>query len=213
MLKVLTSTKDIPLLITSNSVRNKIEDEFMRARNIVKKEVLARAISRIHVSCDLWLSPNGYVMCSVVAYFIGHQGTVQAVLLALKRIRAAHRGEEITEVIIDTIKQYEFKDNLGVFITDNTELNNVTWRVTLTRLYPQRDPVTSRSRCLGHIINLAVKAFLLGKDTEVFKVIINQVNDSTPRDLEVIRNTQTAWRKKGPVRKLHNIIVFIRSLP
>jgi hypothetical protein len=125
MLKVLTGTEDIPLLITGNSVRNKIEDEFVRAQNTVKKEVLARAISRIYVSCDLWSSPNGYVMCGVAAHFVGHQGTVQAVLLSLKRIRTAHRGEEITEVIINTIKQYEFKDNLGVFITDNTELNNV----------------------------------------------------------------------------------------
>jgi hypothetical protein len=213
MLKVLTGTEDIPLLTTGDSVRNKIEDEFMRARNTVKKEVLARAISRIHVSCDLWSSPNGYAMCGVAAHFVGHQGTVQAVLLALKRMRAAHGGEEIAEVIIDTIKQYEFKDNLGVFVADNAESNDVAWRVTLARLYPQRDPVTSRSRCLGHIINLAAKAFLLGKDTEVFKAIVDQVNDSTPRDSEVIRNAQTAWRKKGPVRKLHNIIVFIRSSP
>jgi hypothetical protein len=60
---------------------------------------------------------------------------------------------------------------------------------------------------------LAAKAFLLGKDTEVFEAIVDQVNDSTPRDSEVMRNAQTAWRKKGPVGKLHNIIVFIRSSP
>ena len=104
MLKVLTSTKDSPLLKTSDSVRNKIENEFMRARDTVKKEVVVKAKSRIYISCDLWLSPNGYVMCGVTAYFIGYQGTVQAVLLALKRMRAAYRGEEITEAIINTIK-------------------------------------------------------------------------------------------------------------
>jgi len=52
ILKVLTGTKDTPLLTTGNSVRNKIENKFIRAQDTVKG-VLARAKSRIHVSYNL----------------------------------------------------------------------------------------------------------------------------------------------------------------
>lgn len=211
MLRALNSTVDSHLLTSGDGVRNEVENEFVTAQNTVKNEVLAKAISRIHISCDLWSSPNGYALCGVAAHFVGHQGTVQCVLLALKRMRAAHGGEEIAEVIIDTLHQYDIVDNLGVFIADNAESNDVAWRTTLAVLHPQRDSIDSRSRCLGHIINLAAKAFLLGKEVEAFEAVVDQVNDSTSRDSEVWRNAQAAWRKRGPVGKLHNIIVFIRS--
>jgi hypothetical protein len=42
-------------------------------------------------------------MCGVAAHFVGHQGQIQDVLLALKRIEATHGGEQIAEVIITVL--------------------------------------------------------------------------------------------------------------
>jgi hypothetical protein len=44
------------------------------------------------------------------------------------------------------------------------------------------DPATSRSRCLGYIINLAAKAFILGKNTDSFKVTEDAIKDLTSRE-------------------------------
>ena len=142
--------------------------------------MLARAISKIHISYDLWTSPNGYAMCGVATHFIGHQGYVQSVLLALKWMTGAHRGEQIAKVLIGVITDFEFVDNLGYYISDNADSNDTAWKATLAILHPDRDLVASRSRCLGHIINLAAKAFIFGKNIDAFEDMVEVVNDSTP---------------------------------
>jgi hypothetical protein len=195
---------------SGDTVRDWIEDEFLEAKKLVREEVLTKAISKIHISCDLWTSPNGFTLYSVAAHFVTRQKHNQTVLLALKRMRAAHSGEQIAEAIVTTLREYEIVDKLGVFIGDNVDTNDVAWREVLKQTHPQRNPVASRSRCLSHIINLAAKAFLLGDNTEAFEATVDAVSDSTPQDSEVMKKAQDAWRKKGPISKMHNIITWIR---
>ena len=42
----------------------------------------------------------------------------------MKRLTGPHGGEDIAKIIIPTLQEYKVVDRLGVFITDNTELNN-----------------------------------------------------------------------------------------
>ena len=123
---------------------------------------------------------------------------------------AAHGGEQIAEIIVAVIKEYECVEKLGVFIGDNVDSNDTAWRETLYQLHPGRDPQASRSRCLGHIINLAAKAFLFGKNIEAFEATVDAVNDFTSRESEIMKRAQDAWRKKGPLGKIHNITTYIR---
>jgi hypothetical protein len=67
------------------------------------QEVLIKAISKIHISCDLWTSLNRYAICRVTVYFISYQGQIQNVLLTLKRVKTAYEGEQIAEVIITVL--------------------------------------------------------------------------------------------------------------
>jgi hypothetical protein len=61
-------------------------------------------------------------------------------------------------------------DRLGFFIGDNTSVNDTAIRVILGQLRPDiKEPDSRRVRCLGHIINLAAKAFLFGKDADAFE--------------------------------------------
>jgi hypothetical protein len=186
----------------------------LQAKALIQTDVLARAMSKIHISCDLWTSPNGYALCGIAAHFIGHQGRFQSLLLALRRMRDAHSGEQIGEVVISVVREYGIEpQRLGVFVADNAETNDVAWRYALQTLCPLRDASKSRSRCLGHIINLAAKAFIFGTDVEVFETTVDAVNDLTPMDSRVMRDAQDAWRQRGPIGKVHNIVTFIRSSP
>jgi hypothetical protein len=214
MLEALNPTVASSIVKSGDSIRNWIEDEFLQAKAIIISEILSTAISKIHISCDLWSSPNGYAICGVVAHFIGHQQRCQQVLLAMKRMRYAHSGEQIGLTVLEVLKDYSIsKDRLGVFIADNAESNDVAWRHLLSEFDPQKDATASRSRCLGHIINLAAKAFIFGSDIEAFEGTVDAVDDMTPLDSDVMRQAQDAWRKKGPIGKVHNVIVFIRSSP
>jgi hypothetical protein len=210
MLKSLNGSVNDYLVKSGNTVRNWIEDDLIEAKRLIRDEVLARAISKIHISCDLWTSSNGYTMCGIAAHFIGHHGHIQNVLLALRRMTGAHGGEQIAEIIVSVVIEYDFAERLGVYIGDNAESNDTAWKATLNILHPERDPKASRSRCLGHIINLAAKAFIFGKNVEAFEAAVDLVHDSTPWDSQAMRTAQNEWRKRGALGKIHNIIVFIR---
>lgn len=58
-------------------------------------------------------------------------------------------------------------------------------KAVLSTLQPDvKDFNSRRGRCIGHIINLVVKAFLFSQNTEAFKNIVKGVNESTPLDSE-----------------------------
>lgn len=86
------------------------------------------ALSRIHISFNLWSSPNEYALCGVVAHFVDSTYQVQHCLLGLHRIESNHEGTAIAEAVIAVILQYEIQDNLGVFISNNDTANDVATR-------------------------------------------------------------------------------------
>jgi hypothetical protein len=87
-------------------------------------------------------------------------------------VKGSYSGENIAEAVIPIIIVLGIKDQLGFFIGDNIGLNNTTIRVILRKLRPNiKDPDSRRVRCLGHIINLAAKAFLFNNNKESFENI------------------------------------------
>lgn len=90
---------------------------------------------------------------------------------------------------------------------DNTE-NNDTMMTCLSyslrrEFRLQYDPKHFRLRCQGHIINLAIKSFLLATDKE------NIEEDKETNVMLVTLKDFEEWREKGPLRKLHNFVVFL----
>ena len=85
-------------------------------------------------------------------------------------MRGAYSGENIAEVAIPVLQEYGVIAKLGVFVTDNAESNDTAIRHILAAIRPDiKDADSRRARCLGHIINLAAKAFLFSKDVKAFK--------------------------------------------
>jgi len=73
---------------------------------------------------------------------------------------------------------------------------------------PEKRRKARRLRCLGHVINLAVKAFLFGTEYDAFEQDI----ESTREKSELLKELNL-WRKRGPVGRLHNIITYICRSP
>lgn len=65
------------------------------------------------------------------------------------------------------------------------------------------DPKVHRLRCQGHIINLAAKAFLFVTGSEKLERGESDLHNVTLKHIET-------WRRKGPLGKLHNFVVFIQ---
>lgn len=55
--------------------------------------ILATAISDIHVTCDMWTSPNHLGILAIVGHFTSENLERRAVTLALVEIQGEHSGQ------------------------------------------------------------------------------------------------------------------------
>ncbi|KAM3451250.1 hypothetical protein NHJ6243_009632 [Beauveria neobassiana] len=90
------------------------------------------------------------------------------------------------------------REKIGYFTLDNAENNDTAMEVIGAELgFNGR---LRRGRCMGHTINLSAKALLFRRNTDAFEQQLSGAEALS--DAEYAR-----WRRKGPVRKLHNIVV------
>ena len=199
-------------LVTGDSIRRWVVADYQVAQEEVCA-VIATARSRIHISFDLWTSPNGLGIVAVIAHFVGVRNEAQSVLIAMKRMVTKHDGKLIGQVIIPVLESYGIGPrNLGIFMADNAGSNDTAMEEILRVLRPGVTVPEVRGRCLAHVVNLVAKAYLFGKDAEAFSIIADALDESNP-DEDAMRVAQAHWRKKGAVGKLHNVVVFIRASP
>lgn len=191
---------------SGNTVRSWIVEEFNRCR-VQLKENLKATQGQIHLSFDLWTSSNSLPMLAVVGHWTSNSATVTTTLLGLRRLQGQHSGENIAQAILEVINDFEITSRLGYFVLDNAS-NNDTAVLNLFAFLGQ-DPATAKSRrlrCLGHILNLTVKAFLFGEDAEAF-----EAEALAAFTLQAEINELSLWRRRGPVGCLHNIIYYIKK--
>jgi hypothetical protein len=75
-----------PFFVKSHqTIRRWIMDEFKQQRRKIKDE-LKLAKSKIHISFDLWTSPNSMAICAVVAHFIDKDLRNRSTLIGMRRI-------------------------------------------------------------------------------------------------------------------------------
>jgi hypothetical protein len=158
--------------------------------------VISKAKSKIHISCDLWTSPNSIAILGITAQFIDIEGQLRSLVLALKEVNGDHTGENLSKYVMEVIRDYDIQGNLGYFVMDNAE-NNDTMITSLSHSLRREfrlhyDPKHFRLRCQGHIINLAVKSFLFVTDeenieedeeTNIMLVTLKEIEEWAKRDL------------------------------
>jgi len=96
------------------------------------KSKIHLAQSKIHLSYDLWTSPNSLAILRVIAHYIDKDGTLQYTNLALKSIIGEHTGEQLAAAIIEVLEDWGFALKLGFIVSDNAPSNDVMMR-TLQR--------------------------------------------------------------------------------
>jgi hypothetical protein len=78
------------------------------------------------------------------------------------------------------ILEYSFSKRLSCYVGDNADLNDTAWKIVLSVLHLDYDSVTSRSRYLDYIINLAAKAFIFSDNIDAFESVVDAINNATP---------------------------------
>jgi len=103
------------------------------------------------------------------------------------------------------IRAFKIVDRIGYFVLDNATNNDVA----IDQLADEFGFIAKerRLRCIGHVINLIAKQLLLGEDPELFELQADAVAANE------LRKAVQLWRSKGPIGKLHNIVVWIYRSP
>lgn len=137
--------------------------------------------------------------------------------------------------LMDIPRKYRLAHKIGYFTGDNDAKNDTCLRhlaIELAKEYGVTiDPVISRTRCAGHIINLSLRAFLLATSERALQAALEaaQVENNNVTAAEALhehlqsqigkelfdsrkkRLDNAGWRSIGPMVKLHNIAVFNRN--
>lgn len=130
------------------------------------RHILATAISDIHITCDMWTSPNYLGILAVVGHFTSESLERRAVTLALVEIEGEHSGRNQAIPVLNVLKDFGITGRLGYFVMDNASANDTLVAFIADMLKEEGvfyNYIQHRLRCNGHVINLGVQAFLFGK--------------------------------------------------
>ena len=200
----------VRLIPTRNTIRSWVMDEFRKQKRQLRDD-LREAQSNIHLSFDLWTSPNYYAIITIVAHYIDKNGARQTKLLAMRQLEGEHTGANQAQIVLNIIGEYRFGGKVGYFMLDNASSNDTAVDLILKTLYPNmsvKQRKRRRLRCLGHVVNLCAQAFLLGEKA-----------DTTLEELELaysrhdFESIAKLWRQQGALGRLHNIVRYIRMSP
>jgi len=67
------------------------------------KQQISNALSKIHVSCDVWTSPNNLLILGVISLFVSSQKKLEWCVLAMKELHGEHTGVSMASQVLDVI--------------------------------------------------------------------------------------------------------------
>ena len=98
------------------------------------------------------------------------QYKMEIILLGFRRLRKIHSGENIAEAVFKVIRKYGFIGNqIGWFVFNNVTSNDICVEEILKALNINDIVKRRRLRYLDYIINLTIKAFFFGSDSNTFE--------------------------------------------
>jgi hypothetical protein len=154
----------------------------------------------------------------ICGHFVDVDGRqLRKALLGLRPV-ITHGGAKQATLLVSTLCDYGITAKIGYIIHDNHGSNdNDTLHALNAHLLEEHidlDPVHHRLRCIGHVLNLAVVAFLfeslaMQKLMKQMKTQREEMAATEPRGKK--SGGKASWRRLGLLGKLYNIAIFIQS--
>jgi hypothetical protein len=125
-----------------------------------------------------------------------------------------HSGEDQFSILLPVLKDYNIVQKFGAVIADNASPNNVLcW--TIENHLDMEYKIKWKAdhwciHCIGHIINLAVQAFLFANVIEMVELELYDEQDRAGQLIDV-EERKIKFRLMGPLGQAHNIVIHIRG--
>ena len=105
-------------------------EEFERRKKDLRHELRA-ARSNIHISFDMWTSPNCYAIMAVIAHYIDSNGKLQAKLIALRYLEGEHTSENMAALLLKVFREYK----IGVVLASSFWTTRLQTTLALTLFF------------------------------------------------------------------------------
>ena len=162
-------------------------------------ELLKSTNNKINITFDLWTSSNTLSLNGIIAHFIDEAGKIRRFLLSVPEVDGRHTGVNIAAGVAKIIREFDIANRIGYFVVDNAG-NNDTAIENLVETFDFRAE-ERRLRCAAHVFSRVCQQIMYGHDLEAFKHETERVKD--------LEEQLQLWRKKGPLGRLYNIIMWI----
>jgi len=118
----------------------------------------------------------------------------------MPRMQGSHTAVNLKGQIFGLVQYFGLENTFGYAITDNASENRACLNLLAEDL--AFNAGKRHVLCMGHVINLVAHKVLFGSDVESFEHELEHAVTAEAVEL-------AAWRRKGPIGKLHNIIRYI----
>jgi hypothetical protein len=213
--------KDV-LIQSRNSIPNLLENTFHLHQQALCKK-LHHSLSQVHFSVDIWTASEEKTAYQAISTHFVDSDTREsaAALISMREFKAGHGGEDQAKAFLEVIDQYELRPKIGFFTMDNADSNDSMLRY-LSNEIVNFDPVYRRVHCSGHVINLAVQAFLFRSNSKKISNDGSEAIEEAIQEAELLSKDEhegtidkevaaRKWRNFGVLGQLHNLVVFSRS--
>jgi hypothetical protein len=113
------------ILSTSDRVVPKLIKNLYTIHKDILSNKLQSALSKIHLTADVWTSPNRKFFLGVCVHFVdSNSKKLYQALLALRELKDSHGGEQQSELLIPILEDYEITDKIGYVTGDNHGSND-----------------------------------------------------------------------------------------
>ena len=211
---VLTQSRD--------SIPKLLENTFHHHQKAICRK-LHHSLSQVHFSVNTWTASEANTAYQAIfTHFVDSDTRESATaLISMREFKAGRGGEDQAKAFLEVIDQYELRAKIGLFTMDNADSNDSMLRC-LSNEIVNFDPTYRRVHCSGHVINLAVQAFLFrntskkisDNESEAIEEAIQEAELLSKDEQEGTIGKEVAaqkWRNFGVLGQLHNLVVFSRS--
>lgn len=121
--RVLNPESESCIITAHNSVPKKIEQSWLVQKDIIRKK-LQSALSSVHLSLDIWTSPNRLLFLGNCCHFVEQSDEKLSKALIALRIMANHSGEEQFITRLPVLKDYGILQKLGAVVCDTLQMTS-----------------------------------------------------------------------------------------
>ncbi|OBS15926.1 hypothetical protein FPOA_27978 [Fusarium poae] len=225
LISAVNPAADDLISLSHGSIQKLVSNSFR-----VHKDMLRRKLQstpwKLHLSSDVRSAPNHKAFLGICVKFVDPDAkeALQA-LLALSELPGldgpgSHGGAEQWKLLQHVLEDYNIWNKVGFYTGDNHGSNDKLCHLLANYLQGKGvdwEAKTRRIRCHGHIVNLAVQAFLFIDSKEAARAALEHIEDTdesafgTDFSERIKPQRAQGWRRLGPLGKVHNISIHMRE--